>query len=194
MSVCPAAWAVPGQGSNLALILPAWGPQAAPIPSWGSSGSSAGKGGSLHPTSHSAGGDPPALTEQWDFTLPTQGAGRSWHGLGAPCQTWGCPLPLCQELLAGQLGSSTNTPRMGQGSCKHTRGDGGDGEILGTKGLAGGQPSPEGSRVGRKHPCPVLALELGQNPLFPASLGTGVPSNRSTSRGPGGAVACRSPP
>lgn len=34
MSVCPAAWAVPGQGSNLALILPAWGPQAAPIPSW----------------------------------------------------------------------------------------------------------------------------------------------------------------
>lgn len=93
MSVCPAAWAVPGQGSNLALILPAWGPQAAPIPSWGSSGSSAGKGGSLHPTSHSAGGDPPALTEQWDFTLPTQDAGRSWHGLGAPCQTWGCPPP-----------------------------------------------------------------------------------------------------
>lgn len=166
--MCPAAWAVPGQGSNLALILPAWGTQAAPIPSWGSSGSSAGKGGSLHPTSHSTGGDPPALTEQWDFTLPTQGAGRSWHGLGIPCQAWGCPLPLCQELLAGQLGSSTNTPRMGQGSCKHTRGDGGDREILGTKGPAGGQPSPEGSRVGRKHPCPVLALELGQNPPCPA--------------------------
>lgn len=81
MSVCPAAWAVPGQGSNPALILAAWEPQSAPIPSWGSSDSSAGKGGSLHPTSHSAGGDPPALTEQWDFTLPTQGAGRSWHGL-----------------------------------------------------------------------------------------------------------------
>lgn len=162
MSVCPAAWAVPGQGSNLALILLAWEPQAAPIPSWGSTGSSTGKGGSLHPTSHSAGGDPPALTEQWDFTLPTQGVGRSWHGLGAPCQAWGCPLPLHQELLAGQLGSSTNTPRMGQGSCKHTRGDGGDGEILGTKGLAGGQPSPEGSRVGKKHPCLVLALELGK--------------------------------
>lgn len=185
---------MPGQGSNLALILPAWGPQAAPIPSWGSSGSSAGKGGSLHPTCHSAGGDPPALTEQWDFTLPTQSAGSSWHGPGAPRQAWGCPLPLCHELLVGQPGSSTNTPRMGQGSCKHTRGDGGDREILGTKGPAGGQPSPEGSRVGRKHPCPVLAAELGQSPPWAGSLGTGVPSAWSTSRGPGGAVAAQSPP
>lgn len=140
-------------------------------PQLGSSGSSASKGGSLHPTSHSAGGDPLALTEQWDFTLSTQVAGRSCHGLGAPHQAWGCPLPLCQELLAGQLGSSTNTPRMGQGSCKHTRGDGGDREILGTKGPAGGQPSPEGSRVGRKHPCPVLVLELGENLPCPANPG-----------------------
>lgn len=191
--MCPAAGAGPGQGSNLALILPAWGPQAAPIPSWGSSGSSASRGGSLHPASHSA-WDPPALTEQWDFTLPTQGAGRSWHGLRAPCQAWGCPLPLCQELLAGQLGSSTNTPRMGQGSCKHTRGDGGDGEILGTKGPAGGQPSPEGSRVGRNIPVQSWLLSRGKTRHAQPAPGTGAPSDRSTSRGPGGAGACRSPP
>lgn len=99
----------------------------------------------------------------------------------------------------GRPGSSANTPSMGRGSCKHTRGDRGDREILGTEGWAGGQPSLEGSRVGRKHPHPVLALELGQNPLCPASLDTelapgGSAGGVSTSPGPGGGVACQSPP
>lgn len=94
--------------------------------------------------------------------------------------------------------SSTNTVSMGWGSCKHTCGDGGDREILGSEGPAGRQPSPEGSRVGRKHPCPVLALEPGQNPPCPASSDTelgprGSAGGTSTSPGPGGGVACRSP-
>lgn len=145
-------------------------------------------------------GTPPALPEQQDITLPVWGAGRSWHGQGAPCQSWVCPLPLCQEPHAGQPGSSANTPSMGRGSCKHTCGNSGDREILGIKGRAGGWLSPEGSRVGRKQPRPVLALkEPGQNPPCPAIPGTdpgpGSSAGReNASRGPDGVVACRSPP
>lgn len=44
-------------------------------------------------------------------------------------------------------------------------------KFSGPTGGAGAQPSPKGSRVGRKHPPPVLALGLGQHPQRPASPG-----------------------
>lgn len=110
------------------------GPGLLPPPAGAAAVPALSKGEACTPLLAALVGTPPGFPEQQNLTLPTRGAGRSWHGQGAPRQRWGCPLPLCREPHTGRPGSSADTPSMGRGSCKHTRGDGENREILGTEG------------------------------------------------------------
>lgn len=160
-------------------ILPAGGAGAAPPSSRGSSG--AGEGGSLHPASRSTGGD-------WALGCPG-GLISSLPGVqaGAGVGTGPSP-PSVPGAAHGAGGRFSQITEYGAGGLEtHWWGRGGDKRLRkfsGPTGGAGAQPSPKGSRVGRKHPPPVLALGLGQHPQRPASPGAEPPATQGREHRP----------
>lgn len=173
------------------------GPGLLPPPAGAAAAPALAKGEACTPLLAALVGTPPTLPEQRDLTLPTRDAGRSWRGQGLLARPGAAP-SLCarNRMQGGQAHPPTH--RVWPGVLQtHSWGQGGTEKSWGPTGGLG--VSPEGSRVGRKHPRPVLALELGQNPPCPASPGTepspgGSAGRASASPGPGGGAACRSPP
>lgn len=141
------------------------GPRLFPPPAGAAAAPALVKGEACTPLLAALVGTPPTLLEQWDLTLPTGDAGRSWRGQGLLARPGAAPSLCARNRMQGGQAHPPTHRVWGGGPANTLVGRGGDREILGTNGWVGGisrrqqsrqktSPSSPGSRAGAKPAVP----------------------------------------